>query len=99
MYAADETYDTASLKGRDPIAAAEFANLERKDTSACPSCGNPEPARLGKGGCEACVDFPRCYFCRRWTDIFPSVRVAFHELGIVVDVCDVCMERAQDDPE
>lgn len=81
---------------RDWTAAAQFAVLERRETSSCGSCGNPEPARLDKGGCERCVDFPRCHFCRRWTDIFPSVRVAL-ETGAVVDVCDVCMERAEDD--
>ena len=60
---------------------------------ACPTCGNPEPARLGDGGCEACVAFPSCLMCGAWTDIVPSVAVTFSD-GSVADICDVCREKA-----
>lgn len=61
---------------------------------ACQSCGNPEPARLGDGGCEACVGFPHCAMCGRWTDLVPSVAVTFAD-GSVLDICTVCMEKAE----
>jgi hypothetical protein len=80
------------IAGADPIGAAELAIAERRDTSACGSCGNPEPARLGDGGCEACVAFPRCWLCGRWTDLFPSTRIALAD-GSVADLCDICREK------
>ena len=60
-----------------------------EDDIACPSCGNAAPARLGDGGCEACVAFPRCGYCGTWTDLVPSVVVVFAD-GSHMDVCDEC---------
>jgi hypothetical protein len=75
-----------------PLPAAFVAVAERRDMTPCPSCGNPEPSRLGDGGCEACVAFPRCVLCGRWTDLYPSRAMVWD--GALVEVCDVCWEKA-----
>ena len=71
--------------------ATEFPPYAAEDI-ACPSCGNAEPARLGDGGCEACIGFPRCGYCGAWADLVPSVRVAFAD-GSGMDVCDACVGK------
>ena len=63
---------------------------------ACHACGNLAPARLGDGGCEACVAFPRCFLCGRWTDTPdapPSRSVSLD--GDVVVICDPCWEKTE----
>ena len=77
----------------DPIAAAEWAIAERRDTTACGACGNPEPVRLGNGGCEDCLAFPVCWQCGRWTDLSPSTRVVLID-GSLADLCYPCWERS-----
>ena len=77
---------------RDPIGAAVFTAAHLAETSACRLCGNPDPARVGFSGCERCHSWPRCVYCRAWTDIVPSVSMVVD--GQMVDVCDRCVERA-----
>jgi hypothetical protein len=77
-----------------PLVEALVIFEERRETTACPTCGNAEPARLGDGGCEACVAFPRCWMCGRWIDTPdapPSSVVSVD--GELVTICDPCWEK------
>jgi len=67
---------------------------------ACPSCGHPEPARLGpdgtgRDGCSECLAYDRCYVCKRWTGLEWGAYVwgAMGGGGGRVAVCERCHER------
>lgn len=78
--------------GFDIVDAADLRRKELREAIACGVCGNPEPVRVEAAGCEACVAFPQCWLCGRWTDINPSTSVALPD-GSVADLCDTCRER------
>jgi hypothetical protein len=87
---------------------------QRRNSFPCQGCGSPEPARVEGLTCSDCTEYPRCGNCKAWTtacrciarclmcfgDIEHGayVRVAFPD-GSVRELCDTCMERADDSSE
>ena len=69
---------------------------ERKYTTACGVCGNADPVRVERAGCDACVAFPACWMCGRWTDTpdAPPSRAVSVD-GSVVVICDPCWEKTE----
>jgi hypothetical protein len=67
---------------------------ERKYTVTCGVCGNSDPVRVERAGCDACVGFPKCWLCGRWIDTPdapPSSVVSVD--GELVTICDPCWEK------
>jgi hypothetical protein len=88
----DRIDDFGAVYPTDILDAADLIRKQRKEAIACGVCGNPEPVRVEKAGCEACVAFPRCVMCGRWTDLDVPSRAMVWD-GLLVDVCDICWEK------
>lgn len=90
--------DTASLS--DLVDAADFRRAELRDALRCPNCHHPEPARLGRfrrvDGCSECIDFPRCFICRRWVgDGFALAESTLAMAdGSIASICVLCYDKA-----
>lgn len=84
----------------DVLDYADLRRAELRDTSPCPNCHAPDPARLGRfrgiDGCSECLDFPRCLLCRRWTGsgYLPEERNLALADGPIVPVCVYCYAKA-----
>lgn len=84
----------------DVLGAAEMAADEIRNATACPTCGSPEPVRVGMveglARCSDCHDWPRCVTCRRWLDtnddwsLSVPVTLRSGDIGLV---CHVCQDR------
>ena len=83
----------------DLLGLADAARDERKHMSACPSCGSPEPVRVGtangRGVCSDCWDgWRRCVLCRRWLDFdAQSISLAYIGPKGIGDLCSYCQDR------
>lgn len=88
--------DFGVLIAHDPLELADLVRKERKEAIHCGVCGNPEPVRVERAGCNACVAFPACWMCGRWTDTpdAPPSQVMSVD-GALVTICDCCMERVE----
>lgn len=85
------------------LARADFIRDELKDTIPCRRCGFRLPVRIGpdmdgKYGCNSCVEYARCYLCRRWT--FEEHGAAISRNvdmdGAIRAICDPCFEKGDE---
>lgn len=75
---------------------------EAKNLSTCRKCGSRDAARLDALGCEDCVEFDRCFYCKRFVAEPDEVNaylagyrwVDDAESKAEVVICDACFGSA-----